>query len=76
MATTMSATRRLGEVAADLRPARPPYYMSIPDPGSEPAPGWYLVPAGTDHPVYLGHNVFAAFEALLSMKAHRGATAA
>lgn len=51
---------RLAVAAAPLRPARSPYYLQTPDGSSEPAPGWYMIPAGAEHPTYLGANLFAA----------------
>lgn len=69
MGQSTSPRRRLGDLAADLRPRpeRLPYYLTTPTgSASEPAPGWYMVPAGAAVPVYLGANVFAAYAQLLT----------
>ena len=52
-------TRRLGELAAALEPARAPFYVSQPD-RRTPSPGWWWIPSGLARPVYLGHNHIVA----------------
>lgn len=54
------AERRLGELAARLKPDQAPFYIRPPvAPGLEgtyPAPGWYWRPHGHPVAVYLGYN--------------------
>jgi hypothetical protein len=53
----------LCKMAQPLEPAEAPYYTWSVDPPRHPAPGWYWVPAGFEHPVYLGFNsTWAAIE--------------
>lgn len=37
-----------------------PYFLVRPGSREEPAPGWYMIPAGLEHPVYLGHSAVDA----------------
>jgi hypothetical protein len=59
---------RLARIAAELEPARPPWWVSHPRPrGATPAQGWYWIPAGGRHPVFLGHNHIVAELALTGL---------
>lgn len=49
-----------------------PYYVRRSLSEQEPAPGWYMVPAGLEHPVYLGYG---AVDAELSIREQLRVTA-
>jgi len=50
----------LRRLAEPLEPRAAPYYLHVPRGRSEPAPGWYMVPADDTHPTYLGASAYAA----------------
>jgi hypothetical protein len=58
---------RLRRLARPLRPALEPYYLHRPLGDAEPAPGWYWVPRGAEHPSYLG---FSAVDAEINLRRH------
>jgi hypothetical protein len=66
---------RLVRLAREL-PDRPdvlPYHLQRPGSRSEPAPGWYMIPAGQEYPVYLGFTAVDAEITLREMKARQAA---
>jgi hypothetical protein len=61
-------TRRLAKVAAPLEPVRPPWFVRQPAFRSRtPSMGWWWIPAGHEHPVFLGHNHIIAEVQLLGL---------
>lgn len=59
-----SAGERLSTLAAEMTPARPPYYVAGPLPRHR-LPGWYWRPTRGADPVYLGFNHLDAHAKLL-----------
>jgi hypothetical protein len=54
-------TGRLRELADELEPVKPPWFVNHPEHRSRtPSMGWWWVPAGQQYPVYLGHNHIVA----------------
>lgn len=54
-------TDRLRELAGELEPAKAPWFVSQPTFRSRtPSQGWWWIPAGQEHPAYLGHNHITA----------------
>lgn len=61
-------TDRLGELARELLPAKPPWWVERPSfRTGTPAQGWYWIPAGQSHPLLLGHNHISAEMQLLQL---------
>jgi hypothetical protein len=65
----MSAGRKnkrgwLRRLAEPLEPRGYPYYLHVPRDAAQPAPGWYWIPAGSEHPEYLGASFYDAENAL------------
>jgi hypothetical protein len=58
--------QRLAAVAADLAPARSPFWVSEPG-GATPCQGWWWTPAGITAPLFLGHNHITAEIALRAL---------
>jgi hypothetical protein len=58
--------QRLGRLAEPLQPNKPPYHVAAVRKG-HPAPGWYWMPAGVEHPAYLGFNHIHAEMTLLQL---------
>ena len=67
---------RLKWAAGPLRPAKDPFYLSRPNGPTERAPGWYMTPAGWEHPIYLGANHVDAEIAIVEMVRSERAPAA
>lgn len=68
-------TRRPGALAAGLTPARLPWFVSQPQFRSRtPSIGWWWIPVGHQHPVYLGHNHIVAEVQLRSLLDAQGAS--
>jgi hypothetical protein len=61
---------RLVRVARELEQAPEvlPYYLHRPGSRSEPAAGWYMIPAGQEFPIYLGYSAVDAEITLLEMR--------
>lgn len=54
---------RLGKLAAELEPARAPWWVCEPA-GRTPAQGWWWIADGDEIPAFLGHNSIVAETAL------------
>lgn len=56
-----NSTWRLERLTRPLEPVKAPWYVSQPDFRSNtPSNGWWWIPRGAQHPVYLGHNHIVA----------------
>ncbi len=52
---TNSPAQRLAQLAAELEPERPPWFVWNPSTGT-PSQGWWWIPKGLEQPQFLGHN--------------------
>lgn len=61
--------RRLAKLAEPLKPDREPYYVDWTQATNlHAAPGWYMVPHGLEHPIYLGAG---SIQAEIALREHR-----
>jgi hypothetical protein len=58
-----SHRQRLAAIADELRPSKPPFWVTQPD-RKTPAQGWWWIPEGIDAPEFLGYNHITAETAL------------